>query len=78
MAVASYMSVRSVSFRYHYRRKSSSSAQGGPNGAKARARQFPLSRPPPLTRVEIAPRSCRCRDATYGRSQLHERAIRIL
>ena len=36
-AVVSYVSVWSVSSRYHYRRELSSSSRGGPNGAKARA-----------------------------------------
>ena len=31
-----------------------------------------------LMRGEIARRSCRCRDATYGRSQLPERVVRAL
>ena len=35
-AVGSYVSVRSVSSRYHYRRESSSSAQGGASGARPR------------------------------------------
>ena len=34
-SVASYVSVRSVYSRYHYRRESSPSARGTPNGAKA-------------------------------------------
>ena len=31
-----------------------------------------------LMRAEIARRYCRCRQATHGRSQLHERAVRSL
>ena len=31
-----------------------------------------------LMGAEIALRSCMCREATYGRSQLRERAVRIL
>ena len=31
-----------------------------------------------LMRAELALRSCMCREATYGRSQLRERAVRIL
>ena len=38
-SVASYVSVRPVSSRYHYRQESYSSAQGGASDAKARARK---------------------------------------
>ena len=38
-SVASYVSVRPVSSRYHYRRESYSSAQWGASDAKARARK---------------------------------------
>jgi hypothetical protein len=40
-AVVSYVSVRSRSRRYPQSRELSSSARGGPSGAKARARKFP-------------------------------------
>jgi len=53
-AVASYVSVQSRSFRCPYRQELSSSARGGPNGATARARNFPLSGPDP-TKGERAP-----------------------
>jgi len=45
-AVASYAGVRSVSSRYHYRRESSSSAQGGASGARPRVAS------PPEVRVQ--------------------------
>ena len=44
-AAASCVSVRSVSFRYHYRRESSSSAQGGASGARPRVASPPVPGP---------------------------------
>ena len=49
-SVASYVSVQSRPFRYPWCLELSSSAHGGPNGAKARARKFPHFRPGPHKR----------------------------
>jgi hypothetical protein len=54
-AVASYVSVQSRSRRCPYRRELSSSARGGANGGRARARKFPLFGPRDPTKGERAP-----------------------